>query len=167
METGAAAEIVTIEMVRKYLDRLSAAVMARDFDTFADMYALPFVIHSRLHRYERGTREELRRSFDLWQRTIEVNQVTEVVLRPRRIETFGHDMLIVDYDADLLNGAQKMLPTFGNVVLLRRCEGVWRMEQAMTGTENGPASLFLRVDAKNPQPQAESYILDGKRPKKT
>ncbi|WP_172330459.1 nuclear transport factor 2 family protein [Mangrovicoccus sp. HB161399] len=165
METGAAAQIITIEMVRTYLDRLAASVMERDFDTFSGMYELPFVIHTRLHRYERRTLEELRASFDLWQRTIVVNQVTAVVLRPRRIESFGPDMLMVDYDADLLNGAQKMLPTFGNVVLMRRRGGIWRMEQAMTGTENDSDSLFLRVDPENPQPQTETYILD-QRPKK-
>ncbi|MBE3639354.1 nuclear transport factor 2 family protein [Mangrovicoccus algicola] len=165
METGAAAEAVTIEMVRTFLDRMSAAVTEADFDSFAEMFELPFSVHTRLHHYQRRDRTELRVTFDVWRRTIEVNMATAVVLRPRRIEAFGSDVLMVEYDSDLLRGAQKMLPTFASLALLRRRAARWRMEQVMTGTQNAEDSLFLRVDPVNPVPQTETYIL-GKRPGK-
>ncbi|WP_138470985.1 hypothetical protein [Poseidonocella sp. HB161398] len=166
METGAAAEVITIDMVRRFLDRLADVLLHGDFDGYAAMIQLPFVVQTRRYRFISTEREDLHKSFDLWQRTIEVNMATALIHRPLRIECFGPDSLMVDYDTDLLCKAQKVLPTFTNWMMLRRRDGVWRVEQVLAGVENAEPSLYLRVDPANPVPQTETYVLD-ERPKKS
>lgn len=140
------------DQVTQILDTLAQALFAEDFDTYAKLISLPFVVTTRKTRFVYVTRQELRQSFDTWQRTIRTHDATALVQRVQDIGHLGQNGLVVDYDTLLMSGKRHALPRFKNLMFLCRWRSGWKIEQIVSGASNRAPGRQIRVDPGNGLP---------------
>lgn len=139
--------------VYRLLGDLSASLMERSFQRYADLISLPFIVATRGNRFVYATRDELRRTYDVWQRTIQAHDATGFAHKVHNIDRLGQNGLIVDYDTDLMANDKLALPTFKNFLFLRPQRGRWQIEQMVSGVSNERPSLFIKVDPDHATPE--------------
>lgn len=139
-------------IVRQFLDQVAEALMADDFDGYARLIDLPFVITTQNERFVRTDRTELKHGFEMWRRTLDVNRITHFIQRVQSVESFADNTIIAVYDTDLLCGSLRPLPSFTNWIFLRRKDDQWLLEQLLSGVSNTSLSQFIEVDPQNTAP---------------
>jgi hypothetical protein len=112
------------------LDRVSAAILAGDFETYAAQIDLPYLIHTETARFLVASRPELRPTFQALHETLREQGVThyERVARAadyvdrERIEGWHHTHL-------LSHGERVSYPHVSRHTIVRR-DGVWLFSEA-------------------------------------
>lgn len=141
------------EAARRFLDTVAHSVLVGDFDTYAAVIQVPLMITTRKARLIRATRDELKLSFDMWQRTVASYAVTEIVQTMETVVPFGDEAVMVTYSTELLSGPKLVMPSFTNWIFLRREGTIWKMEQMVSGVSNTQTSHFITVDPANANPE--------------
>lgn len=115
-----------LRMFQTFLDDVTIAVMAGDFDTFAAHVSLPFHLVTESARLVVTTEADLRAGFDDFQQTLKVQHVTDMIRLAESAAFLSEDQISGRYVTHLLANGHRAVPPFSSQMELRREAGIWR-----------------------------------------
>lgn len=134
--------------LQRFLDAVTEAIRARDFDAVRGRVALPLAVTSFEGPAVVATEAALRRHFEVYCDNLDRLGIDGA----RRVVTsfceIGPGLAACGYEATLLRGARAALPPFASTVTLRLLDGRWRVVSLMS---EAPAA---RAWFRDPCPEA-------------
>ena len=127
-----------LAILQNYLDRMGAAVMAGDYDTYAAGVLLPFRLITEESELVVKTDAKLREGFDAFRDMLSSQRATNMIRIAEAAEFSGHDALSGLYKTDILRDAQRIFEPFESRIVLRRSAvgGAWRAEVISNAMRN-------------------------------
>lgn len=109
-----------------YLDEISAAVMAGDWDAYRACIDLPCRIISHDENKLVETEDDLRAGFDSFRETLRAQHVTDYIHIVRSADRLDDTLISGNYVSHLLAGGQRVMPPFVSQMTLRLVGNRWR-----------------------------------------
>ena len=143
-------------ILQAYLDRVAAAVMAGDWETYADHVCLPFHLVTHNGNIEVTTPEKLRQGFDDFRQTLQSQQITDYIRLVDTAAQLDADLISGRYVSHLLSRGHRVLDPFYSEITLRLAGNQWRAASITNALANSrwPLSVLRLADplpAKGPQ----------------
>lgn len=122
--------MMALTLYQDALDRVSAAVLAGDFDAYADRIDLPYLIHTSNARLLVENREALRPTFDALHDLLKSEGATHYERVARAAEFVGQDRIEGWHHTHLIaNGESIKHPHVSRQVIVRRGRN-WQFSEA-------------------------------------
>lgn len=122
--------MTVLALYQDALNQVSAAVLAGDFDAYADRIDLPYLIHTSNARLLVESREALRQTFDALHAVLKSEGVTHYERVARAAEFVGQDRIEGWHHTHLIaNGASIKYPHVSRHAIVRRGRD-WRFSEA-------------------------------------
>ena len=113
-------------ILQDYLDEVSVAVMANDWEGYRACVALPCHIISHDESKIVETEEDLLLGFDLFLHTLQSSRITDYIRLVESASRLGRELLSGSYISHLVSGGQRILPPFRSEMTLRLMGNRWR-----------------------------------------
>lgn len=145
-----------------WLDHVGTAIMARDFDTFAESVLLPCIVASRASRTLVSEREHLRHGFDAFRATIDGHRADALIRVARDVTPVDDGLITGFYETDILHAGKRVVPVFTSWMLVRHEGGVWRCSHLVSGLANARYPFdTLKVDRDNTHADAPVSLAEA------
>ncbi|MBD3764887.1 MAG: hypothetical protein IE927_09170 [Rhodobacterales bacterium] len=144
-----------LDILQRWLDDMSAAVLRGDWDVYRHHVALPFHLVTEQASLVIVTEDELRPGFDNFHRGLQVRRVTDYLRLADSAMLLDHGLLSGHYISHILSGGQRILPPFRSQITVRRQGGPWRAATITTSlnTSRWPVGLPAESDLTGPAPE--------------
>jgi hypothetical protein len=122
--------MTALEIYQNALNTVSAAVLAGDFDTYAAMIDLPYLVHTKVARLLVTTRDDLRPTFQALHGLLAERRVTHYERVARAADFVAPDRIEGRHCThQLAHGVPVAPPHMSLQTIVRRREG-WRFSEA-------------------------------------
>ncbi len=112
--------------MQAWLDRMDAAVLGGDFETYAAGVSLPFTLITETANLTVADEADLRRGFDAWRDMLRMQHVTDSVRLCSGVTHLAPDLVVGTYISHLLSNAKPVVPSKLGAIILRLEDGAWR-----------------------------------------
>lgn len=131
------------QILEEYLERVGRAVMADDFETYADHVSLPLVLVTEVTTLVIQNIAELEHGFDAFVEMMQSQNVTEF-LRVVESAVVSDDGLVSGrYVTHILRDGQPIVPPIGSRIGLRLEDDRWRAVSIASSLTNARWPIFL------------------------
>jgi hypothetical protein len=148
------------EILQGYLDIVSDAVMAQDWDAYEGKIILPLQLITHTTSINVATPEDLRTGFDAFCQTLQVQKVTNYVRLVETAKQLDQDLIAGRYVSHVMAGTHRILPPFTSQITLRRQGGVWRAVSITNSLANSRWP-FVGISVAETSPTAEISPKEG------
>jgi hypothetical protein len=143
-------------ILQDYLDEVSKAVLADDWETYRDSICLPCHIISHDESKVISNEDDLKAGFDQFRDTLRAQRVTDYVRLVESAARLDKTLISGKYVSHLLAGGQRVMPPFKSQMTLRLVGNRWRAASVTNALANSRWPLVrLAVhpdeDPKGPQ----------------
>lgn len=119
-----------LELYQTALNAVSEAVLTGNFDHYAGMIDLPYLVHTETARLLVMTRDDLHPTFDALHQTLRAQDITHYERIGRRADYVDRDRIEGWHHTHLISHGERVnFPHVSSHVLVRR-GGVWRFSEA-------------------------------------
>ncbi|MGO4907751.1 hypothetical protein ACEN2J_05395 [Pseudorhodobacter sp. W20_MBD10_FR17] len=148
------------EILQEYLDVISDAVMAQDWEAYQGKIMLPLQLITHTANINVATPEELRAGFEAFCQTLQMQKVTHYVRLVETAKRLDQDLITGRYVSHLMAGAHRILPPYTSQMTLRRHGGVWRAVSITNSLANSRWP-FVGIQVAETDPTAEISPNEG------
>lgn len=148
------------EILQGYLDFISDAVMAQDWDAYQGKIMLPLQLVTHTANINVETPEDLRAGFEAFCQTLQMQKVTHYVRLVETAKQLDQDLIAGRYVSHVMAGAHRILPPFTSEMTLRRQGGVWRAVSITNALANSRWP-FVGIHVADTNPTAEISPNEG------
>ena len=113
-------------ILQSYLDEVSTAVLADDWNTYRDAVCLPCHIISHDESKVVATLDDLKAGYNLFRETLHAQRVTDYIRLVESAAFLEPALISGKYVSHLLAGGQRVLPPFTSQLSLRLEGKRWR-----------------------------------------
>jgi hypothetical protein len=113
------------KLLQEYLDFVSAAVMAGDFEAYQRKIMLPFALITHAENISVSTPEQLRINFHAFRQTLQMHKVTDFIRLVESAKIVDEDLLTGCYISHLIAGGHRIMQPYTSQITLRQRDGVW------------------------------------------
>jgi hypothetical protein len=124
------------KIFQDYLDEVSKAVMADDWEAYRDGICLPCHIISHDESKVVETEDDLRAGFDLFRDTLRAQQVTDYIRLMESAARLDQALISGKYVTHLLSGGRRVMPPFKSQMTLRLMGNRWRAASVSNALAN-------------------------------
>lgn len=118
------------DIYQDWLDVISAAMMAGEAETFADAVLLPFVMRTTAGVSVQETRAEVIADATNFMGALRSQGVTDYVRLVKRARYLREDVIEGWHRTHVLRRATNVVEPYGNRLILRRVDGVWKVSES-------------------------------------
>lgn len=139
-----------------YLDEVSRAVLADDWETYRQCIALPCHIVSHDESKVVATEDDLKAGFDQFRDTLRFHKVTDYIRLVETATLLDRELISGSYISHLLAGGQRIMPPFRSQMTLRLIGNRWRAASVTNALANSRwplvrLALHPDTDLKGPE----------------
>jgi len=113
-------------ILQDYLDEVSRAVLADDWESYRSMVFLPCHIISHDESKVVETVADLKAGFDQFRDTLRFHRVTDYIRLVESTSRLDPDLITGSYVSHLISGGQRIMPPFRSQMSLRLIGNRWR-----------------------------------------
>ena len=123
-------------ILQSYLDEVSTAVLANDWDSYRDAISLPCHIVSHDESKVVATVAELQAGFDQFHATLRAQRVTDYIRLVDTASRLDHDLISGRYFSHVIANGHRLLPPFQSQMTLRLQGNRWRAASVTNALAN-------------------------------
>jgi hypothetical protein len=131
------------QILEEYLDLMGRAIMADDFDTYADQISLPFVLVTEVTTLVIQNVAELEHGFDAFVEMMQSQDVTEFRRVVESAVVSDDGLVSGRYVTHILRDGQPIVPPFGSRIGLRFEDDRWRAVSIANSLTNARWPIIL------------------------
>ena len=135
-------------ILQAYLDTVATAVMAGDWETYADHMCLPFFLVTHAANFEVNNAAKLQQGFDDFRQTLQIQQITDYIRLVDSAAQLDADLISGRYVSHLLSRGHRVIDPFYSEITLRLEGNQWRAASITNALANSrwPLSLPRHAD---------------------
>ena len=123
-------------ILQSYLDEVTKAVLAGDWETYRDGVTLPCAVVSHNESKVVETEEDLRAGYDSFRATLLGQKVTDYIRLVEDASFLDRDLISGSYLTHILAGGHRILAPFKSIMVLRLVGNRWRAASVTNGLAN-------------------------------
>ncbi len=123
-------------ILQSYLDEVSVAVLADDWDSYRDAVSLPCHIVSHDESKVVATVEELKAGYDQFRGTLQAQRVTDYVRLVETAARLDPDLISGSYLSHIISNGNRVLLPFQSQMTLRLQGNRWRAASVTNALAN-------------------------------
>ncbi len=144
------------KILQDYLDEVSLAVLAGNWEAYCDAVQLPLHIVSHDESKVVETDADLKAGFDQFRETLNIQKVTDYIRLVETASRLDPSLICGSYMSHLLAGAQRVMPPFRSQITLRLVGNRWRAASITNALANSRwplvrMALHPDTDLKGPE----------------
>ena len=113
------------DILQTYLDEVSLAVLADDWEAYHTRICLPCHIVSHDESKVVATIDDLKEGFDLFRNTLRIQRVTDYIRLVESATQLDRDLITGRYISHLISGSHRLMPPFRSEMTLRYVGDRW------------------------------------------
>ena len=123
-------------ILQSYLDEVTKAVLAGDWETYRDGVTLPCAVVSHNESKVVETEDDLRAGYDSFRATLLGQKVTDYIRLVEDASFLDRDLISGSYLTHILAGGHRILAPFKSIMVLRLVGNRWRAASVTNGLAN-------------------------------
>ncbi|MEM8578068.1 MAG: hypothetical protein AAGF60_09480 [Pseudomonadota bacterium] len=136
-------------VLRDLMERVSNAFTQNDLAAWRDCVALPFTLITRHGPETFTTDAAIQADFEMYQRDIDVNGITDIIRSPISTQMVGRDRMIGVYTTHILRGNEQVVPSWRAGIILQNMDGAWRARSVLRAIGHHNWSAVSAGDIQN------------------
>ena len=124
------------EILQTYLDEISQAVLAGDWETYCNGICLPCHIISHDESKVVTTVADLKLGFDMFRDTLQAQRVSDYIRMVESAQQLDRSLIAGSYVTHLIAGSHRLMPPFWSEMTLRLVGNTWRAASVTNGLAN-------------------------------
>ena len=137
-----------IDFLQAWLDTLSDAAMAGDFETYIASISLPFTLVTSAGAMVQTTEDDMRDGFEAFHAMLKTLRATQIIRIAERVDRVSANVLTGLYETQILQGGQRLFAPFRSSVTLVMSGNHWKAAQIANGMTNHTWPIVMpRIDS--------------------